>query len=683
MTNTPTKKILENAEVANIFRILNVQPWSDGATLRYGHIAICSDQDSDGSHICGLLINLVMTCLPDVLAARPNFIERIITPLIRATPKRGGIATCFYSIQEFDIWKADNDCKAWTLKYYKGLGTSTSLEARDVFKNLHTNKIAFTPDVNARDTLAQFYDDSRIIDRKRMLTTEYSSRVVLKYSSASCTISDFMMQEHLHFSHYSIFRALPSVLDGLTPSRRKVLYYFMLAPRTAEIKVAQAAAGVAQKTMYLHGENSLVETVVSLAQDHIGTNNIALLQPLGQFGSRNDKPSVHAAARYIFTKLDPITTALFPPADAPVLTYREEEGQSIEPTNFVPVLPLLLINGAVGIGTGFSTSIPSYNVKEICACVRSYLAGEELPELRPFFRGFKGEVTCTDRTVLTKGVVRKKENCVWTITELPVGKWTDTFLTELKGIAEGTRACRDLELLSITNQSTELTVNIQIVLAESCADMTSEQLLQSLRMSSSISTTHMYAFDAEYSLKQYLTPQDIFRDHAKERMLLYEKRKEYQLKELQEKLHAMKSKITFVDLIVSGSLCLNGTSRSELEASLQRHALPRIPTTPDGSGYDYLLNTSVLSFTREKVSKLKDDYATLDKMYVEVERADAASMWIADLQLVEEAYGNYELRISQRQGEEDIVSTSSASSAKVRVRKGAKPSLATKKMKAA
>lgn len=682
VSNTPIKKILENAEVANIFRILNAQPWSDGSTLRYGRIAICSDQDSDGSHICGLLINLLMTCLPAVLAARPNFIERIITPLIRATPKRGGAEISFYSIQQFNAWKANNDCNAWTLKYYKGLGTSSSREAREVFKDLHTNKIAFMKDEKASETLAQFYDDSRINDRKRMLTTEYCPHSMLDYSNASCTISEFMMQEHLHFSHYSIFRALPSVLDGLTPSRRKVLYYFMLAPRTSEIKVAQAAAGVAQKTLYLHGENSLVETVVALAQDHIGTNNIALLQPIGQFGSRNDKPSVHAAARYIYTKLDPITTALFPPADAPVLTHREEEGQSIEPTYFVPVLPLVLINGAVGIGTGFSTSIPSYSFKDICACVRAYLADEELPDMRPFFRGFKGQVTCTDRAIITTGVVCKKENCVWTITELPVGKWTDTFLTELKAIAEGTRACKNLELVSITNMSTELAVNIQIVLAESCANITTEQLLQSLRLSSSISTTHMYAFDAHYCLKQYATPQEIFRDHAKERMLVYKKRKEYQLSELKEKLHTVKSKILFVDLIIAGSLCLNGASRSELEESLHRHDLPRIPTTSDAAGYDYLLNISIVSFTSEKVSKLKEECTTISRLYDETERADAASMWIADLQVVEEAYEKYELRVSQRQGEE-VVSMSAASSGKVRARKGAKLSKTTKKLKPA
>uniref|UniRef100_A0A6C0BZA6 DNA topoisomerase (ATP-hydrolyzing) n=1 Tax=viral metagenome TaxID=1070528 RepID=A0A6C0BZA6_9ZZZZ len=682
VTNVPTKKLLENAEIANIFRILNAQPWSDGATLRYGRVAICSDQDSDGSHICGLLINLLMTCLPSVLATRPKFIERIITPLIRATPKRGGTALSFYSIPHFEDWKKSNECEAWSLKYYKGLGTSSSREARDVFANMQSHKIAFTVDEQARDTLDKFYDDSRINDRKRLLTTEYSAYSILNYSDASCTVTDFMMREHVHFSHYSIYRALPCVLDGLTPSRRKALYYFLHLPRASEIKVAQAAAGIAQKTLYLHGENSLVETVVLLAQDHIGTNNIALLQPCGQFGSRNDKPSVHAAARYIYTKLDPITTALFHPDDAPILTHREEEGQMIEPMQFVPVLPMLLINGAMGIGTGFSTNIPSYDVKDICANVRAYVSGQELQPLRPFFRGFQGQVSCTDKSVITTGVVVKKDNCMWTITELPVGKWTDTFLAELKAIVEGSRSCKNMEVLSVSNRSTEFTVNIDIVLAESCCDFTPEQVIQCLRLSSTISTTNMYAFDPQYKLKLYTSPHDIFREHAQERMLFYEKRKEHQLKDLQGKLCVSKSKILFVDLIVNGSLSLNGVTRSELEEALERHSLPRIATTSSTPGYDYLLNISVVSFTREKVSKLKEDCSTLTTLYEATERADAASMWLSDLHAVEDAYNNYELRLLQRQGGE-VISTSSTSSSKLRTRKGCKAVQVPKKHKPA
>ena len=264
----------------------------------------------------------------------------------------------------------------------------------------------------------------------------------------------------------------------------------MHAPRVAEIKVAQAASGVAQKTLYLHGENSLVETIVGLAQDYVGTNNVALLQPLGQFGSRNDKPCTHAAARYIFTKIDPMAAALFPSSDFPVLKLREEEGESIEPEQFFPVLPMLLVNGAQGIGTGFSTCVPSYSVTSLCQCVRAHLAGEELPTLVPHFEGFTGRVDSTERAIVTQGRVEKVEDGVWRILELPIGKWTEPFLTELKALADGSRPSKVLSVQSVTNMSSEFRVNIELLLGEDSNHLEEDDIIRALRLRTSISTTH-------------------------------------------------------------------------------------------------------------------------------------------------------------------------------------------------
>ena len=150
---------------------------------------------------------------------------------------------------------------------------------------------------------------------------------------------------------------------------------------------------MAQYTCYHHGEASLVETLVSMAQEHQGTNNVALLEALGQFGSRHDKPSTHAAARYIYTRASPIARALYPAEDAAVLRYVEEEGETVEPVNYVPVLPVVLLNGAAGIGTGFSTSVPCFSLPSLCAAARACMREEDhVPPVEAHYEGFQGVV---------------------------------------------------------------------------------------------------------------------------------------------------------------------------------------------------------------------------------------------------------------------------------------------------
>ncbi len=652
VTNLSLPRILENKEIANIFRILNVGPHGDGKGLRYGQVAICSDQDSDGSHICGLIINLLLTCLPEVVSGRPGFIQRIVTPLIRATHRRHGEQLQFFSMQQFHAWEKTVQCKEWALKYYKGLGTSSSREARDIFRALEEHRVTFVEDAEARGTLLHFYDDAHAAERKRLLTADYNKGAAVDYSLKECTITRFMLAEHLHFSFYSVYRALPSSIDGLTPSRRKVLYYFLSSPRAGEVKVAQAAAGVAQKTLYLHGENSLVETIVALCQDYPGTNNVALLQPLGQFGSRNDKPCVHAAARYIFTKLDPVALALFPAADAAVLEYRAEEGQQVEPVFFVPVIPLLLVNGAQGIGTGFATSIPSYSVPGLCACIRAHLAGEELPEIPPYFEGFAGSIATGDRSVVTTGVVEKTGERCWLISELPVGKWTDPFLTELKSCAEGARPCKGLSIASVRNMSTEFSVRIEVVLGEECQDKSAEDVKRALRLSSSISTSHMYAFNGSYDLTLYASPHEILLEHARVRLDLYWKRRAHQLKDLDLKLRALKGKVAFIELIIKGKLGFTGIPRAELVLQMRASELPAVQTPGDDEGYEYLLNLHVAAFTHEKIASLQEEAHRAQKEYAEVEARDAAAMWLLDLEAVEVAYADYQRRLLQRRTDE-------------------------------
>merc|ERR1712125_310469 len=128
-----------------------------------------------------------------------------------------------------------------------------------------------------------------------------------------------------------------------------------------DMKVAQLVGYVAEHSAYHHGEASMAGAIVAMAQDFVSTNNINLLEPSGQFGTRLQGGKDAASARYIYTRLSPLTRLIFSPLDDAVLSYQEEEGQNIEPYWYCPVIPMILVNGAEGIGTGWSTSIPNYD----------------------------------------------------------------------------------------------------------------------------------------------------------------------------------------------------------------------------------------------------------------------------------------------------------------------------------
>jgi DNA topoisomerase-2 len=130
-----------------------------------------------------------------------------------------------------------------------------------------------------------------------------------------------------------------------------------------------------------------------MAQDFVGSNNINLLEPGGQFGTRIVGGKDAASPRYIFTRLSPVARLLFPEVDDALLNHLEDDGVMIEPKFYCPIIPLLLINGAQGIGTGWSTFIPSHNVRDVLEHIRAKLAGEKtLPDIRPWVRGFAGDI---------------------------------------------------------------------------------------------------------------------------------------------------------------------------------------------------------------------------------------------------------------------------------------------------
>jgi DNA topoisomerase II len=400
--DVPLKTVVENEEIKGIITALGIDPSRQYDALsrgdmRYGRVMIMADQDHDGSHIKGLVMNLFHSLWPDLVAsatlsrveAGEGFLETFVTPVIKARSRTE--TKEFFSIAAFDSWRRAQGSSAgqWSVKYYKGLGTSTAEEGREYFRQLSSHRVpvAWGGPMDG-DKLDLAFNKSRSDDRKSWLLAQLRPRpAVVAHASteragpsvpAVATVGGFVDEELIEFSWADVHRSIPSVVDGLKPSQRKVLFASLERARGsatgAEIKVSQLAGAVAQATAYHHGEASLVATIVNMAQDYVGASNIHLLEPLGQFGTRLSGGKDAASARYIFTRLSPMTRLLFPRADDPLLPRCEDDGMVVEPASFVPIIPMALVNGGTGIGTGWSTSIPMHGPRDVLRAVRQGLA---------------------------------------------------------------------------------------------------------------------------------------------------------------------------------------------------------------------------------------------------------------------------------------------------------------------
>jgi DNA topoisomerase-2 len=207
---------------------------------------------------------------------------------------------------------------------------------------------------------------------------------------------EFINRELIHFSKYDCERSIPNMVDGLKTSQRKILYSAFKRKLTTEIKVAQFSGYVSEHSNYHHGEASLNGAIVGMAQNFVGSNNINLLSPNGQFGTRMLGGDDSASERYIFTRLHSLTRAIFPEADDAVLQYLNDDGTMVEPEYYVPIIPFCLVNGIKGIGTGFSCSVEPYNPLDIIGYLERKLEGhssnETTMDWTPYYEGFKGSV---------------------------------------------------------------------------------------------------------------------------------------------------------------------------------------------------------------------------------------------------------------------------------------------------
>ena len=503
------KRILENKEITEIKKILGLETGkvytteTAAKTLRYGKILFMTDQDLDGSHIKGLGINLFDAQWSSLLKIE-NFIGFMNTPILKA--KKGSSTLNFYNEGEWNTWKQENDVKGWHVKYYKGLGTRQPKNLRNILRKKRW--FVFTEADEARDELDMVFNKKRAADRKVWLGN-YDRELYLDTSDSQVTYKEFLTKEMIHFSKYDNDRSIPNIMDGLKTSLRKILFTGFKRKLTKEIKVAQFSGSVSEISCYHHGEASLNGAIKGLCQDFVGSNNINLFEPKGQFGTRLQGGQDSASERYIHTNLTPITRKLFVEADDSILHYLKYDGTSVEPIYYLPIIPIILVNGCKGIGTGFSTDIPPHNPKTLIEYIKNHLNHLELPKLMPYYEGFKGSITQIDPSkYLIKGCYEIVSNTDVRITELPIGIWTDDYKSYLEklmdpGIAAKTKKKSKSDIKDYVDMSTDTNIDITITfasgviskLATKTVEYDCSELEKYLKLYVTRTTTNMHVFD--------------------------------------------------------------------------------------------------------------------------------------------------------------------------------------------
>lgn len=605
---TPTS-IKNNNIIINLMKIIGLDYGNPDKidNLNYGRVCIITDADVDGIHIEGLILNFFDSLFPKLLKRR-NFIISMKTPILRVDKT--------YYFDERNANAALQTVTKKKVKYYKGLGAIEPKETNDVFG---IKMLQFVEDTNSNNAFITAFDKAESSERKEWLSRynpHDESRRTLddEKSTTEFKISRHLNDELIKFFHDDCKRSIPSALDGLKQSQRKIIYTAKKCNLKNELKVAQFGADVAKHTNYHHGEENLFKTIIKMAQSFPGSNNIPLFEELGRFGTRLEGGEDAASPRYIKTKIIHKFNKIFNPLDDSLLDARKDDGDFVEPYHYIPTIPLLLVNGCVGIGTGWMCNMPQFNPKDVVTACELWMNNDRskflefVNHMKPWYRGFNGSIEKISETKFhTKGVYTRQNNIIH-VTELPVGLWNSKFQKILNE-----------KEISYNNRSTPDKVEYEIFIN----DKVNIQDLEK-KMCTSINLDNIVVFDQDEKIVK-VTLVELFDIWGKAKLNLNQKRKNVLIADMNNQLHAATCKKKFIKAVRSKRIDITSEEKKIIDM------IKSEKIASHENDIKMLMDLQVRSMTEEKCNELKTTIDRLNKEIITLNNKNNVDIWLEDM----------------------------------------------------
>ena len=437
-------------------------------------------------------------------------------------------------------------------------------------------------------------------------------------------IKEFFNSSYVNFGSYDNIRKISNFCDGLKNASRKVIYTFLQKDIKKATRVDIASNLVTAYSLYIHGNIS--GSIINLAQNFVGSNNLNLLAPRGKFGKRLN-PSA-AAVRYISTNLSFITKKIFRDEDFPILEQQEFEGQKIEPRFFVPIIPMLLVNGSQAPSVGFAQKIFPRNPKEIIQFLKEKLKDKNKKfESKPYFKGFTGKIEYgknenkneDKRKIIFKGNFERKNNTI-IITELPLGYNLTSYIKILQKLKEN----KKIKGWKDKSDTKKDIFRFEVQVKKEILDLSDEEILEFFKLIKR-ETENFTCIDENNKIKQFQNENEVFENYFKIRLLYYKKRKEFELKRKREELIILVNKYKFVEAIINKKIIVFKKSKQEIIDQIKN--ILKIKE----NNFDYLLNMSIYSLTDEKMKELKNKILKLKKEYQIYKNTSIEQIWLNEL----------------------------------------------------
>lgn len=657
VTGKTVKKIADNDEISQLQAAIGLVPRTDYSkeenrkSLRYGKIVFLTDADDDGFHIRGLLANFFWTRFPQLWDRNFFLIASESTPVVKVfdKPSSDKPSRVFYTNVEYKQWAKTESTGKERIEYIKGLASLKSSDIIEIAGNRCT--VDYFLGGDEEEYMSTAFDPKKADARKLWITRDMEGDSIYEDVKFVCkgeqSLSSYMDTNFLVYSRMSLVRALPSVMDGFKESQRKMFYGLNKMGATSRNKhdtVERLSLTCATLSGYHHGGTSAQGAMTKMTQGFVGSNNIPLLVNYGMTGTRRQGGEDAGAPRYAKTYVDPFSSIIFQNSDSPLLHYLEDDGKPVEPAHYIPIIPMFLVNGQIGIATGYSTKTPNYNPLHLADWILAWLDGKTntIERIKPWWRGFTGDVTLDEKTnkVTVRGKLEKIKSGPkkgwWRITEIPPNMRIDDFKEMVENLTVKSKDKPAL-LKDVKMYNGDNSVDVYILpTSDFIPDIDTKSNPFSI-LQCNISMNNMHGIDKNGYPRDYKTPEDLLEYWCPIRLTYYVKRKAHLIKSSEYSYRKALNKYKFIEAVKSGELDMNQEEdvleEKMLDLGLEKLGEGEKPT------FEYLLSMQMRTImSKTKGEEVKKEADKIKSYIEEIKGKTESDMWKEDLETFKSKY---------------------------------------------